>query len=137
MNSGCSGIYLGAGQPAQPINSFRATLQSVRPLPRSRRRRSMQPASAFAMRTAFVPGHIVASGERIAIYSSTVTSYAAFDPTTAYQFADDVEVVQEGQSPGSASGANFIRPIRYVYHGPLNAATRQLPDSTDRLPASR
>ena len=112
MNSAVLGHtwVIGAGT----VNSFRATFN------RSAVTKTEVPTFdagnlGIAMHS-LVPGHIVASANG-AIYSSSVFSYAAFDPTTAYQFADDVSKVKGNHQIGF--GVNFIRPMQYVY-GPLN-----------------
>lgn len=101
---------IGAGT----VNSFRATLN------RSAVTKTQTPTFSgndlgIAMHS-LVPGHLVATASG-AIYSSSVFSYAAFDPTTAYQFADDVNKVIGNHQIGF--GVNMIRPMQYVY-GPLN-----------------
>ena len=113
MNSAVLGHtwVLGAGT----VNSFRATLN--RSAVTKIQTPTFDAASLGIAMHGLVPGHIVASASG-AIYSSTVTSYAAFDPTTAYQFADDVSKVKGNHQIGF--GVNFIRPVQYVY-GPLNA----------------
>ena len=62
-----------------------------------------------------VPGHIVVSATG-AIYSSTVTSYAAKDPVQDYQLADDISFIKGNHQ--FAFGGNWIRSIQNVY-GPL------------------
>jgi len=73
------------------------------------------PSLGIKMHT-LVPGHIVATATG-AIYSSSVFSYGAFDPTTGYQLADDFNIVKGSHQ--IAFGANWIRQVQYVY-GPLN-----------------
>jgi Carboxypeptidase regulatory-like domain/TonB dependent receptor len=62
-----------------------------------------------------VPGHIVVSATG-AIYSSTVTSYAARDPVNDHQLADDFTWIKGNHQ--FAFGGNWIRSIQNVY-GPL------------------
>jgi hypothetical protein len=66
--------------------------------------------------TTLVPGHLVATATG-AIYSSQVFSYAAFDPTTDYQVANDFSVIRGSHQLGF--GVNWIHMIQNVY-GPLN-----------------
>ena len=73
------------------------------------------PSLGIKMHT-LVPGHLVATATG-AIYSSQVFSYAARDPTTSHQLADDVSFIRGNHQ--FAFGANWIRPVQYVY-GPLN-----------------
>ena len=73
------------------------------------------PSLGIKMHT-LVPGHIVATASG-AIYSSSVFSYGAFDPTTGYQLADDFNMVKGSHQ--IAFGVNWIRQAQYVY-GPLN-----------------
>ena len=63
-----------------------------------------------------VPGHIVVTATG-AIYSSSVFSYAAIDPTTDYQIADDLSFIKGNHQ--IAFGGNWIRSVQNVY-GPLN-----------------
>ncbi|HEY3826307.1 MAG TPA: TonB-dependent receptor [Bryobacteraceae bacterium] len=62
-----------------------------------------------------VPGHIVASATG-AIYSSTVFSYAAKDPTDDHQIADDLSFIKGTHQ--FAFGGNWIRTVQNVL-GPL------------------
>lgn len=62
-----------------------------------------------------VPGHIVVSASG-AIYSSTVTSYAATDPVDDHQIADDFSWIKGNHQ--FAFGGNWIRSVQNVY-GPL------------------
>jgi hypothetical protein len=62
-----------------------------------------------------VPGHIVVSASG-AIYSSTVTSYAAKDPVQDHQLADDFSFIKGNHQ--LTFGGSWIRSIQNVY-GPL------------------
>ncbi len=99
---------------ASMVNTFRATLN------RSAVTKTQTPTfdgpSLGINMTTLVPGHLVATATG-AIYSSQVFSYAARDPTTDYQLADDLSVVKGNHQFGF--GANWIHSIQNVY-GPLN-----------------
>jgi Carboxypeptidase regulatory-like domain/TonB dependent receptor len=101
---------LGAGT----VNSFRATFDRSA-VTKTQVPTFDGPTLGINMHT-LVPGHLVATATG-AIYSSSVFSYGAFDPTTGYQLADDVSKVIGNHQIGF--GVNMIRPVQYVY-GPLN-----------------
>jgi hypothetical protein len=112
VNSGVFGHtwVLGTGT----VNSFRATFNRSA-VTKTEVPTFDGPSLGIKMHT-LVPGHLVATATG-AIYSSVVFSYAARDPTTSHQLADDVSVVKGNHQFGF--GANWIRPVQYVY-GPLN-----------------
>ena len=66
--------------------------------------------------TSLVPGHLVATATG-AIYSSTVFSYAATDPVTAFQSADDFTMIRGNHQ--IQVGAYWMHSLQNVY-GPLN-----------------
>jgi hypothetical protein len=99
---------------ANLVNSFRATFNRSA-VTKFQTPTFSGPDLGIKMHT-LVPGHLVATATG-AIYSSVVFSYAAFDPTTGYQFADDLNWVKGNHQ--IAFGANMIRQMQYVY-GPLN-----------------
>ena len=98
------------------VNSFRATLNrsgvSKTEIPTFD-----GPSLGIAMHT-LVPGHIVATATG-AIYSSSVFSYAAVDPTTDYQLADDLSWIKGNHQ--FAFGINWIRSIQNAYADRLTA----------------
>ena len=112
VNSGVFGHtwVLGTGT----VNSFRATFNRSA-VTKTEVPTFDGPSLGIKMHT-LVPGHLVATATG-AIYSSVVFSYAARDPTTSHQLADDVSVVKGNHQFGF--GVNWIRPVQYVY-GPLN-----------------
>jgi outer membrane receptor protein involved in Fe transport len=67
--------------------------------------------------TTLVPGHIVATASS-GIYSSTVFSYAATDPVTAFQSGDDLSMTRGNHQ--LQFGFNWMHSLQNVY-GPLNA----------------
>ena len=73
------------------------------------------PSLGIKMHT-LVPGHFLATATG-AIYSMLNTSYAAFDPTTGHQLADDFSIIKGSHQFGF--GGNWIRTMQDVY-GPLN-----------------
>jgi hypothetical protein len=82
------------------------------------------PALGIKMHT-LIPGHIVVTAGTVgpppgygnAFYSAVNTSYAAFDPTTDHQIADDLSFIKGNHQFGF--GVNWIRSVQNVY-GPLN-----------------
>jgi hypothetical protein len=96
------------------INSFRATLDRSA-VTKTQTPTFDGPSLGIQMHT-LVPGHIV-----IAVTggpsSATITSYPAFDPTTAFQLADDFTIIRGKHQ--FAFGGSWIRQVQYVY-GPLN-----------------
>jgi hypothetical protein len=99
---------------ANMVNTFRATLNRSG-VSKTETPTFDGPSLGIAMNT-LVPGHIVATATG-AIYSSSVFSYAAVDPTTDYQLADDLSWIKGNHQ--FAFGINWIRSIQNVY-GPLN-----------------
>jgi hypothetical protein len=99
---------------ASMVNSFRATFN------RSAVAKTQTPTfdgpSLGIKMTTLVPGHLIATATG-AIYSAQVFSYAAFDPTTDHQLADDLSLIKGNHQFGF--GANWIRSVQNVY-GPLN-----------------
>lgn len=99
---------------ANMVNSFRATFnrsavaKTAAPL-------FDGPSLGIKMHT-LVPGHFLATASG-AIYSMLNTSYAAFDPTTGHQIADDFSFIKGSHQFGF--GGNWIRTMQNVY-GPLN-----------------
>lgn len=97
----------------QTINSFRATAN------RSGITKTQIPsfdASTLGINmTTLVPGHLVASATG-GIYSSSVFSYAATDPTTSYQFGDDLSLIRGSHQ--IQVGVNWMHSFQYIY-GPL------------------
>jgi hypothetical protein len=67
--------------------------------------------------TTLVPGHLVATASS-AIYSSTVFSYAATDPVTAFQSGDDLSMTRGNHQ--LQFGVNWMHSLQNVF-GPLNA----------------
>ncbi len=67
--------------------------------------------------TTLVPGHLVATASGSGIYSSTVFSYAATDPVTAYQMGDDFSMVRGNHQ--IVFGINWMHSYQYIF-GPLN-----------------
>jgi len=67
--------------------------------------------------TTLVPGHLVATASS-AIYSSTVFSYAATDPVTAFQAGDDLNMTRGNHQ--LQFGVNWMHSLQNVV-GPLNA----------------
>ena len=112
VNSGVFGHtwVIGVGT----VNTFRATFNRSS-VTKTQVPTFDGPALGIKMHT-LVPGHLVATATG-AIYSSQVFSYAARDPTTSHQLSDDVSIVKGNHQFGF--GANWIRPVQYVY-GPLN-----------------
>ncbi len=96
------------------INQFRATLNRSA-VTKIQDPTFDGPSLGIKMHT-LVPGHIVATATG-AIYSSSVFSYGAFDPTTSYQLGDDFNIVKGAHQ--IAFGGSWIRQMQYVY-GPLN-----------------
>ena len=73
------------------------------------------PSLGIKMHT-LVPGHIVLSVSG-GPSSAAITSYPAFDPTTAFQLANDFTIIRGKHQFGF--GGSWIRQVQYVY-GPLN-----------------
>jgi hypothetical protein len=67
--------------------------------------------------TTLVPGHLVATASS-AIYSSTVCSYAATDPVTAFHSGDDLSMTRGNHQ--LQFGVNWMHSLQNVF-GPLNA----------------
>jgi len=67
--------------------------------------------------TTLVPGHLVATATG-AIYSSSVFSYAATDPVTAFQSGDDLSMTRGTHQ--LQFGVNWMHSLQNVF-GPLNA----------------
>ena len=67
--------------------------------------------------TSLVPGHLVATATG-ALYSSTVFSYAATDPVTAFQGGDDLNMTRGNHQ--LQFGFTWMHSLQNVY-GPLNA----------------
>ncbi|HJT89196.1 MAG TPA: TonB-dependent receptor, partial [Bryobacteraceae bacterium] len=65
--------------------------------------------------TTLVPGHIVASASG-GIYSSSVFSYAATDPTTSFQSGDDLSLIRGSHQ--IQVGVNWMHSYQNIY-GPL------------------
>jgi hypothetical protein len=99
---------------ANMVNSFRATFN------RSAVAKTATPTfdgpSLGIKMVTLVPGHFLASATG-AIYSMLNTSYAAFDPTTDQQIANDLSFIKGNHQFGF--GGNWIRSVQNVY-GPLN-----------------
>ena len=73
------------------------------------------PSLGITMHT-LVPGHIVISVSG-GPSSAAITSYPAFDPTTAFQLANDFTMIKGKHQ--FTFGGSWIRQVQYVY-GPLN-----------------
>ncbi len=99
---------------ANMVNSFRATFN------RSAVAKTETPTfdgpSLGINMVSLVPGHLLAAASG-AIYSALNTSYAAFDPTTDHQLANDLSFIKGSHQFGF--GANWIHSAQNVY-GPLN-----------------
>lgn len=111
VNSGVFGHTFVIGP--NMVNTFRATYN------RSAVTKIQDPTFdantlGIAMNT-LVPGHIVVSASG-AIYSSTVTSYAAKDPVDDHQIANDFSWIKGNHQ--FSFGGNWIRSVQNVY-GPL------------------
>jgi hypothetical protein len=108
---------------ANMVNSFRATFNRSA-VAKTEVPTFDGPSLGIKMHT-LIPGHIVATAGTVgappgygnAFYSAVNTSYAAFDPTTDYQLANDLSFIKGNHQFGF--GVNWIRSIQNVY-GPLN-----------------
>lgn len=96
------------------INAFRATFNRSA-VTKTQTPTFDGPSLGIKMHT-LVPGHIVLSMTG-GPTSAAITSYPAFDPTTAFQFADDFNIIKGKHQ--IAFGGSWIRQLQYVF-GPLN-----------------
>jgi Carboxypeptidase regulatory-like domain/TonB dependent receptor len=96
------------------INAFRATFNRSA-VTKTQTPTFDGPSLGIKMHT-LVPGHLVLSMTG-GPSSASVFSYPAFDPTTAFQLADDFNIIKGSHQ--MTFGGNWIRQIQYVY-GPLN-----------------
>lgn len=96
------------------INSFRATFDRSA-VTKTQTPTFDGPSLGIAMHT-LVPGHIVITMTG-GPTSATNTSYPAFDPTTAFQLANDFTIIKGKHQ--FAFGGSWIRQVQYVF-GPLN-----------------
>jgi hypothetical protein len=96
------------------INAFRATFNRSA-VTKTQTPTFDGPSLGIKMHT-LVPGHIVLSVTG-GPSSAAITSYPAFDPTTAFQLANDFTLIRGKHQ--FAFGGSWIRQFQYVY-GPLN-----------------
>ena len=96
------------------INTFRATFDRSA-VTKTQTPTFDGPSLGIKMHT-LVPGHIVISMTG-GPSSAAITSYPAFDPTTAFQLANDFTIIRGKHQ--FAFGGNWIRTLQYVF-GPLN-----------------
>jgi len=96
------------------INAFRATLDRSA-VTKTQTPTFDGPSLGIKMHT-LVPGHIVISMTG-GPSSASIFSYPAFDPTTAFQLANDFTIIKGKHQ--FAFGGSWIRTLQYVY-GPLN-----------------
>ena len=96
------------------INAFRATFDRSA-VTKTQTPTFDGPSLGIKMHT-LVPGHIVLSMTG-GPSSASIFSYPAFDPTTAFQLADDFTIIKGKHQ--FAFGGSWIRQVQYVF-GPLN-----------------
>jgi hypothetical protein len=96
------------------INAFRATFDRSA-VTKTQTPTFDGPSLGIKMHT-LVPGHIVISVTG-GPSSSSIFSYPAFDPTTAFQLANDFTVIKGKHQ--FTFGGSWIRQVQYVF-GPLN-----------------
>jgi len=96
------------------INAFRATFDRSA-VTKTQTPTFDGPSLGIKMHT-LVPGHIVISVTG-GPSSAAITSYPAFDPTTAFQLANDFTMIKGKHQ--FTFGGSWIRQVQYVF-GPLN-----------------
>ena len=96
------------------INAFRATFDRSA-VTKTQTPTFDGPSLGIRMHT-LVPGHIVISVTG-GPSSSSIFSYPAFDPTTAFQLANDFTIIKGKHQ--FTFGGSWIRQVQYVF-GPLN-----------------
>jgi hypothetical protein len=96
------------------INAFRATFDRSA-VTKTQTPTFDGPSLGIKMHT-LVPGHLVLSMTG-GPSSAAITSYPAFDPTTAFQLANDFTIIRGKHQ--FAFGGSWIHQVQYVY-GPLN-----------------